>query len=136
MANRVLAARSVGRGPVRATGRLDRLLIKDLILRTRIGIHPHERAPQRVRINAEIEIRADGAPHKDDIAQVVSYEDLIAQIKELSSAGHINLVETLAARIAEVCLIDPRAVCARIRIEKLDVEPDAGAVGIEIERMR
>ena len=136
MTNRVLAARSVGRGPVRATGRPDRLLIRDLVLRTRIGIHPHEREPQRVRINAEIEIRGDGHPHNDDIAGVLSYEGLIAQIKELTSAGHINLVETLAAKIAEICLIDPRALSVRVRIEKLDVEPDAGAVGIEIERMR
>lgn len=136
MTNRVLAARSLGPRPLRATGRLDRLLIKDLILRTRIGIHPHEREPQRVRVNAEVEIRGDIRPHDDDIAQVLSYEDLIAQIKELTATGHINLVETLAVRIAEICLIDPRAVSARIRIEKLDVEPDAEAVGIEIERTR
>ena len=136
MTNRVLAAHSFRPAPLRATGRPDRLLIRDLVLRTRIGIHPHEREPQRVRVNAEVEIRGDIRPHDDDIAQVLSYEDLIAQIKELTATGHINLVETLAARIAEVCLIDPRAVCARIRIEKLDVEPDAGAVGIEIERMR
>lgn len=136
MDNRVLAARPVGPGYARETGRPDRLLIKDLVLRARIGIHPHEREPQRVRINAEIEIRGGARPQGDDITQVVSYEDLVARIKDLVAAGHINLVETLAERVAEVCLADPRAVSARIRVEKLDVEPDAAAVGIEIERVR
>ena len=136
MTNRVLAARSFRPAPLRAGARADRLLIRDLVLRTRIGIHPHEREPQRVRVNAEVEIDGTGAPHQDDIAGVISYEDLIAEIKALAAAGHINLVETLADRIAEICLADPRAACARIRVEKLDVEPDAAAVGIEIERVR
>ena len=135
MNNRVLAARPASPGLAREAGRLDRLLIKDLTLKARIGIHPHERAPQRVRVNAELEILGDPRPIGDDIANVVSYEDLIARIKDLIASGHINLVETLAARIADICLADPRAVRAHIRVEKLDVEPDA-AVGIEIERVR
>ncbi len=135
MENRVLAVRPAPLGLARETGRLDRLLIKDLILLARIGIYAHEREPQRVRLNAEVEILGDPRPIGDDIANVVSYEDLIARIKDLAGDGHINLVETLAARIADICLEHPRAARARIRVEKLDVEPGA-AVGIEIERGR
>ncbi len=135
MDNRVLAARPAAPGLARETGRLDRLLIKDLTLKARIGIHPHEREPQRVRINAEVEILGDPRPIGDDIANVISYEDLVARIKGMIGAGHINLVETVAARIADICLADPRAVRALIRVEKLDIEPGA-AVGIEIERLR
>ena len=131
MENRVLAAQ----GFVSEAGGPDRLLIRDLMLRARIGIHPHEREPQRVRINVELEILGNSRPVGDDIANVISYEHLIARIKEMVGAGHINLVETLAARIAEICLDDPRALRVRVRVEKLDVEPDA-AVGIEIERAR
>jgi len=132
---RVLVARPAVPGPARETGRLDRLLIKNLTVSARIGIYPHEREPQRVRINAEVEILGDPRPIGDDIANVISYEDLIARIKDLIETGHINLVETLAARIADICLTDPRAVRALIRVEKLDIEPGA-TVGIEIERLR
>ena len=135
MDKRVLAARPGLPGLARESGRLDRLLIKDLTLKARIGIHPHEREPQRVRINAEVEILGDPRPIGDDIANVISYEDLVARIKDMIGAGHINLVETLAARIADICLADPRAVRVFIRVEKLDIEPGA-AVGIEIERVR
>ncbi len=135
MDKRVLAAHPAAPGFAREPGRLDRLLIKDLTLLARIGIYPQEREPQRVRINAEVEILGDPRPIGDDIAKVISYEDLIARIKDLIGAGHINLVETLAARIADICLDDPRALRALIRVEKLDIEPGA-AVGIEIERVR
>lgn len=136
MENRAWAARSVVSGAFREPVRPDRVLIKDLVLQARIGIHPHERAPQRVRLNIEVEVRRDVLPGADQIAEVISYEDLIAGIRALIAEGHINLVETLAARIAEICLADPRALRARVRVEKLDVEPDAEAVGVEIERAR
>ena len=42
--------------------------------------------------------------------------------------------ETLAERIAEACLTDPRVHLARIRVEKLDVFPDLASAGVEIER--
>jgi dihydroneopterin aldolase len=44
------------------------------------------------------------------------------------------LVETLAERIAEACLADPRIHLARIRVEKLDIFADAASAGVEIER--
>jgi 7,8-dihydroneopterin aldolase/epimerase/oxygenase len=44
-------------------------------------------------------------------------------------------VETLAERIAALCLSDRRVRVARVRVEKLDVFPDATSVGVEIERV-
>ena len=87
MDKRVLAAHPAAPGFAREPGRLDRLLIKDLTLLARIGIYPQEREPQRVRINAEVEILGDPRPIGDDIAKVISYEDLIARIKDLIGAG-------------------------------------------------
>jgi len=45
-------------------------------------------------------------------------------------------VETLAERIAAECLEDHRILAAKVRVEKLDVMPEASAVGVEIERHR
>ena len=48
--------------------------------------------------------------------------------------GHLNLVETLAEKIAAHCLADKRVKVARVRIEKLKVIAEAQSVGVEIER--
>jgi 7,8-dihydroneopterin aldolase/epimerase/oxygenase len=55
-------------------------------------------------------------------------------VKSIVGAGHINLVETLAARIAERCLLDQRIVSVLVRVEKLERGPEA--VGVEIVRSR
>ncbi len=118
--------------PVR---RLYRILVRDLVLKCSIGIHAHELlAPQRVRINVDMSVLEQAGPLCDDIANVVSYEDVIDGIKAMLAEGHINLVETLAENIAELCLEDERVETARIRVEKLDVYAEAASVGIEIER--
>ena len=120
-----------------AEPRLYHILVRDLLLKCSIGIHEHEKlAPQRVRINIDMTVfECDGDP-SDDIAQVVSYEDVITGVKRLLDAGHINLVETLAENIADLCLMDERVESARVRVEKLDVYAEAASVGIEIERGR
>ncbi len=40
-------------------------------------------------------------------------------VEAITAAGHINLLETFAERIAERCLADPRLTAMRVRIEKL-----------------
>jgi len=117
--------------------KLYRILVRDLVLKCLIGIHPHELlAPQRVRINVDMAVYEQAGPLSDDIANVVSYEDVIEGIKRMLAEGHINLVETLAENIAELCMRDPRVASVRIRVEKLDVYAEAASVGIEIERRR
>jgi dihydroneopterin aldolase len=88
-----------------------------------------------VRINIEVTAHLDG-PLQDRLANAVCYETIVARVRRIVGAGHINLVETLAERIAEACLEDTRVAAARIRVEKLDVFADAAGAGVEIERAR
>ena len=67
---------------------------------------------------------------------MVDYEALIERVRRLVASRHVKLVETLAERVAALCLEDPRVRSARVRVEKLDAIPDAAAVGVEIERIR
>jgi 7,8-dihydroneopterin aldolase/epimerase/oxygenase len=114
-----------------------RILVRDLVLMCSIGAYPQERLQrQRVRFNVDLHALWPAAALEDDLAQVVNYKDITNGIRELIERGHINLVETLAERIAQMCLADPRVIDARVRVEKLDVEPDADGIGIEIERHR
>ncbi|MCW9046115.1 MAG: dihydroneopterin aldolase [Alphaproteobacteria bacterium] len=111
------------------------VFIRDLTLDCSIGIYDHEKVePQRVRFNLDLTVRETHAPLNDDIANVVCYEKITDDIRALVARGHVNLVETLAESVAELCLTNPLVETARVRIEKLDVFADATCVGVEIER--
>ncbi len=111
------------------------MFIHDLVLTCLIGVHKLERKkPQRVRINLDLAVLEDSEGAVDNLDDVVCYEDVADRIRDLVDSGHVNLVETLAEQIAELCLDDERVRTARIRIEKLDVFEDAASAGVEIER--
>lgn len=115
---------------------LRRILVRDLVLHCEIGVFRHERGMrQRVRINLDLAAREEEVPAGDDLRNVVCYDEIVSGIRRLAAGGHVNLVETLAERIAEMCLADARIRIARVRIEKLDVYPDVASVGVEIERI-
>ena len=122
--------------PSTAAARMMKVFVRDLVLSARIGVYQHEKlGTQRVRINLEL-ICTEHPAINDDLNNVVNYAELVAQVRALVDAGHINLVETLADRVAQVCLSDRRVQTAKVRIEKLDVFDEAESVGVEIERAR
>jgi len=123
---------------------LRHVFLRDMVLQARIGVHPPEHeATQRVRINVDLGVEDDGARAlsrtgvgRDELTRVVDYEQIANSVRRIVASGHVRLAETLAERIAETCLMDPRVRVARIRVEKLDVFPDSASAGVEIERRR
>lgn len=114
---------------------LRRVFVRDLTLMGSIGIYPAERVhKQRVVINLDLWVlEAPGEPPRS-YADVVCYEQLVNRTRDLLEQGHVDLVETLAEKLAELCLADPRVKRTRVRVEKPDAIPVAGGVGVEIER--
>lgn len=111
------------------------VFVRDLLLDAHIGIYQHEQGQsQPIRVNVDLTVNE--AHHDDQIANVVSYEIVVNRIKAIVEEGHLNLVETLAERIASACLEDERVAVALVRVEKLAVIPEAASVGVEIERVR
>ncbi len=111
------------------------VFVRDLVLPSRIGVHKHERGKtQLVRINLDLAVLEGTAAPGDKLSEVLCYEEIVEGTRRIVDAGHVNLVETLAERIAGICLADPRVRLARVRVEKLNAFDDVGAVGIEIER--
>jgi len=112
------------------------------MLQASIGIYAAEHeTPQRIRINIDLAVDDEGAGRmsrqavgRDDLARVVDYEAVANQVRNIVAAGHVQLVETLAERLAEAVLADKRIHIARVRVEKLDVFADASSAGVEIER--
>ena len=111
------------------------VFVRDLVLDCLIGVHRHERdGSQRVRINLDLTVFESTDPIEDRLSNVLCYEGLILKVRRLATSGHVNLVETLAERLAELCLSEPEVSIVKVRIEKLDVFADAASVGIEIRR--
>ncbi len=114
-----------------------RVFIRDMEVLCLVGVHGFEReAAQRVRINIDMGVRENATPLGDDITNVVCYEDIADGVREIATACHVNLVETMAENIAVYCLGNPRVESVRVRVEKPDVFDDAASVGVEIERLR
>ena len=111
------------------------VFVRDLVLDCLIGVHRHERdGSQRVRINLDLTVFESADPIEDRLSNVLCYEGLILKVRRLATSGHVNLVETLAERLAELCLSEPDVSIVKVRLEKLDVFSDAASVGIEIRR--
>ena len=113
------------------------ITLRDYVDQFRIGVWGHEKGRrQRVRINVCLTLPWPEQPLTDDLDQVLSYDFLIDGIRALRDGEHIHLVESLADRIAALCFTDPRVVKARVQVEKLDVVPESGGVGVVLERSR
>ena len=113
------------------------VFIRDLVLPALIGIHRHEKnGKQSIRVNLDMAVPEPLRPIQDRLSDVVCYEDVVKKIRGIVNSGHINLVETLAERIAASILMDKRIDIVKVCVEKLDIISDAASVGIEIERKR
>lgn len=120
-----------------ATQGIRHVFVRDLMLQSFIGVYDHEKEkPQQIRINIDLAVKEDLTPINDDYKNVVCYETVVNGIKNIVSSGHIELVETLAEKIADLNMIDTRIVSVRVRVEKLEAIDDTTSVGVEIERQR
>jgi dihydroneopterin aldolase len=113
----------------------DRISLRDHVVSADIGAFQQERgAHQRLRFNVVVEVRPQPEPINDDVDRILSYDRLSEAIALELAAERLNLLETLAARVAERILASPQAMRVFVRVEKLDRGP--GALGVEIVRSR
>jgi len=115
----------------------DQIHIKDLLLRTIIGINDEERRNlQDVLINITLYADMRAAGVSDDIQDAVNYRTITKRIIKLVEDSRFYLVEKLAAEVAAICLEDPRVARATVRVEKPGALRFARSVGVEIDRRR
>ena len=113
----------------------DRISLRDHLVEADIGAFQQERGQkQRLRFNVVVEVRPVAEPLADDVDRILSYDRITEAIADELAAERLNLLETLAERVAERILAEPAAMRIFIRIEKLDVGPYA--LGVEIVRSR
>ncbi|MFV3074204.1 dihydroneopterin aldolase [Niveispirillum fermenti] len=103
------------------------LVVRDLVVTTLIGIYDYEHVkPQRLRVNLEVDLAPSTTPW--------THAALAETAAALVTAGHTNLLECLAERLAAAILANDRARTALVRLEKLDAFAECEAVGVEIVR--
>lgn len=113
----------------------DRISLRDHIAEVEIGAFQVERGTtQRLCFDVVVEVGAASAPLDDDVDRILSYDTLTESIAIELAAERLNLLETLAERVAERILHEPQAMRVFVRIQKLDRGP--GALGVEIVRSR
>ncbi|MBT4866736.1 MAG: dihydroneopterin aldolase [Planctomycetaceae bacterium] len=115
----------------------DQILVKDLFLRTIIGVNDDERSNrQDVLINLVLDVDTRAAGRSDDMNDTVNYRDIAKQVIELVEGSKFFLVEKLADEIARVCLSDQRVGQVQVSVEKPAALRFAKSVGVSIVRTR
>jgi dihydroneopterin aldolase len=88
----------------------------------------------------DLTLGVDTAPAaaSDDLQDTVDYGSLVASVKAAVEKDPVDLIETLAQRIAGVCLLDDRVEWARVTVHKPDAPIDAtfADVALTITRKR
>lgn len=110
-------------------------ILDDMDIQMRLGIHPHEAVPQRVRLSVRMTVRYPEPLGTDAIDRVLDYDFVREGILAMAAGEGFALQETLVEAVAALCLSDTRVVEVRVRSIKMDVYPDA-VVGCEVVRAR
>jgi dihydroneopterin aldolase len=78
------------------------------------------------------------AAASDDLHDTVDYGSLVASVKKAVESQPVDLIETLAQRIASICLLDGRVQWSRVTVHKPDAPIDAtySDVALTITRKR
>lgn len=116
---------------------LDRIHIKDLLLRCIVGINPDERQnKQDVVINLTLFADLAKACTSDDIDDTVNYKTIKNRVVDLVESSSYFLVEKLAEEIARACLAGPHVQAVAVAVDKPGALRFARSVGVEIFRSR
>ena len=90
------------------------------------GVFEHERREgQRFVIDLVLGFDTTSAAASDDLSETVDYGSLALSVKAAVEKDPVDLIETLAHRIAEVCLLDRRVEWVRVTVHKPDAPIDA-----------
>lgn len=98
---------------------LDEIVLTGLTVFGRHGVYDHERADgQEFTIDLRLSLSLEQAAISDDVADTVHYGELAEKVAAVVAGEPVNLIETLAARIADVALEDERVQFVTVTVHK------------------
>jgi len=97
----------------------DRIELRGLRIRGNHGVFEHERVDgQEFVVDVLLDVDVAAAARSDDLADTVDYGALAAKVADIVAGEPVNLIETLASRIAASCLGDARINTVEVRVHK------------------
>ncbi len=115
-----------------------KITINGLELLASIGVHPHEHeSTQPIIIDIELDMGALPLPTQDRLEETLDYAKVADKAAEMAQSAHVQLVETLAGRIASWALeTDERVQACRVRINKPHALINAQTAGVDVTLKR
>ena len=116
---------------------LDTVKIERLELDCIIGINPWERlTKQQITVDIELDTDLTAAGKSDSIEDTINYRTIAKTVTTEVEKSDYGLVESIGAKIADICLEDDRVFSVRVTVRKPGAVRKASAVGIVIRRNR
>ena len=114
---------------------MDKIKIKSLSLRCRIGARQRERrVKQTVVLDIAIHTPLSGDRIQDDLSKTVDYSDLCKRIVKSVRQSNFHLIESLAETVSRICLEDSRVKKAVVKVTKPKAISLSKGASVEITR--
>ncbi|MGN7978173.1 dihydroneopterin aldolase [Microbacterium sp. 22195] len=118
---------------------LDEILLTGLTVFGHHGVFDFERRDgQEFTIDLKLGLPLKDAAASDDVADTVHYGELADKVAAIVAGEPVNLIETLAQRIADAVLEDGRVRTVTVTVHKphAPIEQTFADVAITIHRMQ
>jgi dihydroneopterin aldolase len=118
---------------------LDRLVVSGIEAFGHHGVFEAERRDgQTFLVDLVLLLDSREAARTDDLRDTVDYGSLVARVKKAVESDPVDLIETLADRLAAICLADPRVHRTEVTVHKPDapIEATFADVALTITRSR
>jgi dihydroneopterin aldolase len=100
---------------------LDRIVLRGLRAHGRHGVFAREREEgQPFIVDVELGLDTRTAAATDDLTRTVDYGAVATRVVDLIEGEPLNLIETLAERIADACLAESRVEQVEVTVHKPD----------------
>jgi len=116
---------------------VDRIRVRGIRALGVHGVLPEEQErPQPFEVDVELLVDVRDAGASDALDDTVDYGAVCEAVNRIVTSEHYQLLERLATRIAEVCMIDPRVQGVVVEVRKMQppVRAAVDHVGVRIER--
>jgi len=114
---------------------LDKVIIRDLSLKTIIGTLPEEKiTPQELILNIELFCDIRKSAKTDDINDTIDYKMLKKEIINFVENNRFNLIERIAQSCADICLSHDNVKAVRIIVDKPGCLTRARSAAVQIYR--
>ena len=120
-------------------GTPDRIAIRGLRAHAHHGVYKREREyGQLFLVDAVIEVDTRPSAAGDDLELTVNYAEMAQKLHSALVHEPVDLLETLAQRLADVCLADPLVDAVEITVHKPDADLGVpfGDVTVTIRRTK